>query len=166
MESTTQPADKDGEHPWGDAGQVALLALFLVVWGIDSFWTRWTTFLAASVPMYLRLGVLGVLFVLAGWFMASAHTVVCGRERPNAVVSTGAYQYVRHPLYLGSMLCCLALAVAMASLLSLVPLAILFAFYDFIAGYEERVLETRFGETYREYRNGTGRWLPTPGPKR
>jgi len=75
---------KEGEHPWGDAGQLVLLGLFLVVW----------------------------------------------------------------------------IAVSTASLAALALTALIFAFYDHIASYEERWLEARYGEAYRAYRSRTGKWWP------
>jgi protein-S-isoprenylcysteine O-methyltransferase Ste14 len=35
-----------------------------------------------------------------------------------------------------------------------------FVFYNYIAGYEEKLLETKFGDSYREYERRTGKWLP------
>ncbi len=34
--------DKNGEHPFGDAGQLILLGLFLIVWVADSFFLKRT----------------------------------------------------------------------------------------------------------------------------
>jgi protein-S-isoprenylcysteine O-methyltransferase Ste14 len=76
------------------------------------------------------------------------------------VVSTGAFRHVRHPLYLGSALFSLGLAVATASLLSMLVWLVIAVFYDRIATYEERLLEANFGDEYRAYRRTTGKWLP------
>lgn len=48
---------REGEHPWGDAGQLALLGLFLVVWAGDSFVFRATTRLGSRVPLAARLAL-------------------------------------------------------------------------------------------------------------
>ena len=40
--------EKNGEHPFGDAGQLILLGVFLVVWVGDSFFLRKTNFLSAG----------------------------------------------------------------------------------------------------------------------
>ena len=79
------------------------------------------------------------------------------------MVSTGAYQYVRHPLYLGSIMFYLGFAVSTASLFSLVLVVLIFIFYNFIASYEEKLLEDRFHEEYRNYRKRTGKWVPLIG---
>jgi len=36
----------------------------------------------------------------------------------------------------------------------------IFVFYNYIAGYEEKLLEMRFGDQFRDYRRRTGKWFP------
>jgi protein-S-isoprenylcysteine O-methyltransferase Ste14 len=38
---------------------------------------------------------------------------------------------------------------------------VIFLFYNYIAGYEERLMETKFGEDYASYKKRTGRWVPS-----
>ncbi|MEJ2069511.1 MAG: isoprenylcysteine carboxylmethyltransferase family protein [Syntrophobacterales bacterium] len=152
--------EKNGEHPYGDAGQLILLGLFLVVWVGDSFFVQSSTFLANYVPLFLRLIILVLSLAAAFALVRSGHVVVSHGERSTAVVSTGAFQYVRHPLYLGCLLFYFGLACATASLWSLALLVGIFLFYNYIAGYEEELLEARFGESYRTYKEKTGKWLP------
>lgn len=152
--------EKKGEHPFGDAGQLILLGLFLIVWAGDSFFLHKSTFLSEYVPLFIRLTILGLVLIPAFYLSLSGHVVVAHGERPNFVVSRGAFRYVRHPLYLAAMLVYLGLAVSTASLFSLLMLAIIFLFYNYIASYEERLLEIKFGEDYVTYKNRTGKWLP------
>ena len=152
--------EKNGEHPYGDAGQLILLGLFLVIWVGDSFIVHSSTYLAIYVPLLLRLIILGLALAAAFALVKSGHVVVSHGERPTNVVSTGAFQYVRHPLYLGCLLFYFGLACATASLWSLALLVGIFLFYNYIAGYEEKLLENRFGESYRTYKQKTGKWLP------
>jgi protein-S-isoprenylcysteine O-methyltransferase Ste14 len=63
-------------------------------------------------------------------------------------------------LYLASLLVYFGLVASTASLLSLGVFAGIFAFHNYIAGYEEKLLEAKFGEDYREYKRKTGKWLP------
>jgi protein-S-isoprenylcysteine O-methyltransferase Ste14 len=152
--------EKNGEHPYGDAGQLILLVLFLVIWVGDSFFIHSSTFLAHYVPLVLRLIILGLALAAAFTLIKSGHVVVSHEEHPNTVVSAGAFQYVRHPLYLGCLLFYFGLACVTASLWSLAFLGVIFLFYNYIAGYEEKLLEARFGESYRTYKEKTGKWLP------
>ena len=75
-------------------------------------------------------------------------------------MSTGAFKYVRHPLYLGCILFYLALALSTASLFSLVLWVAICIFYNYLASYEEKLLEAKFGESYIIYKEKTGKWMP------
>jgi protein-S-isoprenylcysteine O-methyltransferase Ste14 len=151
---------KEGEHPWGDSGQLVLLGLFVAVWIGDSFVWRRTTFLAPCLPLALRLAVLA--FALGGGtlLVRSGHRVAGHGGRNEGLVSDGAFRYVRHPLYLGSVLFYAGLAASTASLAALALTALIFGFYDRIATFEEGWLEARHGEAYRAYRSRTGKWWP------
>jgi protein-S-isoprenylcysteine O-methyltransferase Ste14 len=151
--------EKNGEHPYGDTGQLVLLVLFLIVWVTDSFFLPKSTFLSDYVPLYIRLVILGLAIITATYLFMSGHVVVSHERRPTGVVSTGAFRYMRHPLYLASILFYLGLAVSTASLFSLVLLVVIFAFYNYIASYEEKLLEVKFGEEYRSYKKRTGKWV-------
>ena len=152
--------EKKGEHPFGDAGQFIMLALFLIVWTGDSFFLHKSTFVSDYVPLFVRLVILALVLITAAYLSTSGHAVVAHGERPNSVVSTGAFRYVRHPLYSAAILFYLGLAVSTASLFSLLLLVIIFLFYNYIASYEESLLETKFGEDYVSYKNRTGKWFP------
>jgi protein-S-isoprenylcysteine O-methyltransferase Ste14 len=52
------------------------------------------------------------------------------------------------------------------SLFSLVLLVGIFIFHNYIASYEEKLLEGRFGEEYRSYKKKTGKWVPRIGKER
>jgi protein-S-isoprenylcysteine O-methyltransferase Ste14 len=161
MESKME--EKNGEHPYGDFGQLIFLGLFFLVWVADSFFLHLSTFLSASIPLSLRLLVLGCALGIAIYLFKSGHVVISHGERPTGVVSTGAFRYVRHPLYLGCILFYLGLAVATASILALALWVTICIFYNFLAGYEEKLLELKFGEEYRQYRHKTRKWLPGLG---
>ena len=150
----------NGEHPFGDSGQLILLVLFLLIWGVDSFILQISTFLSDHISLTIRLVILGLLLATAVYLVRAGHVVVKHEQRPSGFVSTGAFGYVRHPLYLGSILFYIGLAVATASLVSLGLVVVICLFYNYIASYEETLLEQRFDETYRRYKNKTGKWLP------
>ena len=155
--------EKNGEHPFGDAGQLILLGLFLVVWVGDSFFLHKSTFLSDYLPLYARLVVLGFTLIVAMFLFRSGHIVASQEQRPNGVVTTGAFRYVRHPLYLASILVYLGLMVSTVSLFSFILLVVIWIFYDYIANYEEKLLEAKFGEEYRRYKQRTGKWIPRIG---
>jgi len=152
--------ERNGEHPFGDAGQLILLCFFLAVWLVDSFLIQKTTFLSEHVPLYVRLVIMALSPIAAACLFKSGHGVVSDDSRPAGVVSTGAFRYVRHPLYLAGILFYPGLAVSTASLFSLALLAMIFIFYNHIASFEERLLLEKFGESYETYKKKTGRWVP------
>jgi len=155
--------EKNGEHPFGDSGQLVLLVLFLLIWVVDSFLLQISTFLYDDISLYIRLVILGLILVTAVYLIRSGHVVVKHEQGSTGVVSTGAFQYVRHPLYLGSIMFYLGLAVSTASLFSLGLVVLIFFFYDYIGTYEEKLLEDRFHEEYRNYKIKTGKWVPRIG---
>ena len=152
--------EKNGEHPLGDAGQLVLFGLFLVIWILDSFILHRSTFLADRIPLVIRLVILGAALAAAIYLFKSGHVVVSSQQRPTTVVSSGAFRYVRHPLYLGSILIYSGFTVSTASLFCLGLLVVIVIFYNHIAGYEEKLLEVKFGEAYLAYQKITGKWLP------
>lgn len=158
--------EKNGEHPFGDAGQLISLGLFLVVWVVDSFSWRKSTFLQDYLPLYVRLVVLGLTLVTATLLFRSGHVVVRHEQRPNRVVTTGAFRYVRHPLYLASILTYFGLTVSTASLFCFALLVGIWIFHNYLATYEEILLEAKFGEEYLKYKQKTGKWVPKIGIRR
>ena len=158
--------EKNGEHPFGDTGQLIAFGLFLIVWAGDSFFLRLSTFLSAYVPLYILLAILGIMFILAIYLFRSGHAVVEHEQRPDKVVINGAFRYVRHPLYLASILTYLGLAISTLSLISVALFLGIFIFYNYIASYEEKLLEVKFGEEYKKYKEKTGKWLPRIGRNR
>jgi len=63
--------DLVGEHPWGDAGQLLLAALFFVIWIGDQL-LGYTTFLNDVVPLFVRIPVGTLLLILAGYLSTAA----------------------------------------------------------------------------------------------
>jgi protein-S-isoprenylcysteine O-methyltransferase Ste14 len=152
--------EKNGEHPFGDAGQTILFVLFMLVWAADSFWLEISTLPTAYISIYVRI-IVAVVVPVVALILAKNGLAVAGKKNdPGRVVSSGAFHFVRHPLYLGSILFYVCLTVLTASLLSLGVLVVIFVFYDYIARYEEKLLELRYGDEYLRYKRRTGKWIP------
>ena len=150
----------------GDTGQLILLVLFLIVWTGDSFFWRQSTFAADGMPLFIRLLISAFLLLISFLLIDAGHVVIhAGRSSPG-LVSTGAFRYVRHPLYLGCILFYLSLVVATVSLFSLALLVLIGMLYHYLARYEEKLLVLKYGEQYNEYRRSTGMWMPRMGGRR
>jgi len=158
--------ERNGEHPFGHAGQLIALAVFMAVWVADSFFGHWSTFPARHVPLAVRLALLGLALLTAVSLVRSAAAVHHLEQLPDHVVTTGPFRRIRHPIYLGVILVYLGLALATASLFSLLVLVGIFFFYNYIAGYEEKLLSARFGQAYGDYAMKTGKWIPGIGRKK
>jgi protein-S-isoprenylcysteine O-methyltransferase Ste14 len=82
-------------------------------------------------------------------------------DRLGPLVTTGPFAHVRNPLYIGN----IALWIGFALTAQLVWLAAVAALllaleYHAIVRWEERLLEARVGDAYREYLSRVPRWLP------
>ena len=75
------------------------------------------------------------------------------------LVTRGAYRFVRHPIYLGVLLCAFGFALASLSPLRLVLSAILFVFFDMKSRREEKWLEQQYPE-YEIYKKRVKKLLP------
>lgn len=131
--------------------------------------TEWS---ANACPVPVR--ILGAALIAAGLALllpAFVRFAVDGRGTPAPVaptetlVVTGAYRYVRNPMYLGVA----ALIVGQGLLLGQVVLlayAVVFVATVtlFVHGYEEPTLARQFGERYETYRAAVPRWLPRLRP--
>jgi protein-S-isoprenylcysteine O-methyltransferase Ste14 len=89
-----------------------------------------------------------------------AGTQVAPSRGATALVTTGPYRWSRNPMYLGMAVLHAALAVAFGVLWALVTLAAVLLVVDRgIIVREERHLNGRFGQQYRDYRAHVRRWL-------
>lgn len=160
MKNGTLVKDKKGEHPFGDAGQLIIFIVFMLVWILDSFILKKTVFAAQYIPFYIRLAVFVALFIAMYYILKACRFIIEGEERPGYVVKTGVYKYIRHPMYIASMMPYLGFVILTTSLASLAVFLGSCFFYNYIADYEEKVLLNKFGRDYANYMKKTGRWFP------
>jgi len=148
------------EHPNCDRVQNIAIPLFLVVWGVDSFLLKWTTFLSASVPSPLRL--LGGLFLVVFGVYRTwvSHETVFSEEGSQGLVDWGVYGLCRYPMYLGVVSLFLGLSFATFSVSAFLISVALFILYDRFTAYEEEMLVEALGEEYREYQRRVHKWFP------
>ena len=153
--------DLAGEHPFGDAGQLIIAIIFLVVWITDSFFFRYSTFLNKYIPLAVQITV-GLILLLVSLIMArSGMKIVFGefREKPE-VIRNGIFGIVRHPVYLSEILLYLSLLIFRTSLAALAIWIIAIGFFHYISRYEEKLLLQRFGDEYRKYMKEVPMFLP------
>ncbi len=161
---TPRHADREdlvGEHPFGDAGQIILLIVFLALWVLDSFVFRFSTFLAGSAPLIIRLVLAGLILAVGFYLGKKSMRIVFSEKRDSPqVIKKDVYSFMRHPMYMAMILFYMALILTTLSLLSLALGILIFIFYDYIAAYEEKLLEKKLGQDYIEYKKKVPRWFP------
>ena len=83
-------------------------------------------------------------------------------DRLGPLIASGPFAHLRNPLYVGNILLWVGFALS-ARLVWLAPVIgiLLGAEYHAIVRWEERLLESRFGDAYRTYAARVPRWLPS-----
>jgi len=140
------------------------LWLSVLIWIAHPAWMAWAAF---DAPDWLRNTgvVLGALAIPLAWWVFStlghnvSETVLTKQD--HALVTTGPYHWVRHPLYLTGLTAFTSIGLMAANrfvlLMTLVALAGVLAV---VIPREEAALIEKFGDAYTTYRARTGRLLP------
>jgi len=116
-----------------------------------------------GVGLVAGLAGVGIWLALDGWAMLRfqrARTSVVPTRPASALVTSGPYRITRNPMYVGmaALYAGLALWFGVIWALALLP-PVLIVVDRLVIAREERYLEARFGEEYREYRRRVRRWL-------
>ena len=141
-----------------------------VVVGLVPWWiTRWEL-----LPASLLVRVLGGLLlavalpVLVSAFLRFVRDGL-GTPAPVApterLVVTGAYRYVRNPMYVAVIAAIVGQALLLGQTVLLYYAALVaLLVVSFVRLYEEPVLRRQFGEQYDAYRRAVPRWMPRLRP--
>ncbi|HEY2016585.1 MAG TPA: isoprenylcysteine carboxylmethyltransferase family protein [Bryobacteraceae bacterium] len=123
---------------------------------------------ADSPPSLFRVVpavLLGISAAVMGWtsvaHLGKQFRVQAGLYADHELVKTGPYSIVRHPIYasLFAMLICTLLILTPWEWF-LVPLALFIAGTEIRVRSEDALLESRFGEKFREYQNQVRAYVP------
>lgn len=159
--------DLAGEHSVGDIGQIILLILFLSGLLVDKYILHFSVFCTPTVSIYLRVLLSLPVFYLSCFLAHSGLKTVFGEEREElAVIKTGVFSIVCHPIYLSAILLYLGFIIISLSLISFSIWIIIILFYYFISRYEEKVLIDKLGSQYEEYMNEVPMFIPRPFKKK
>lgn len=145
------------------------MTAFVLLWGWLALTVRrFDPILGISLPAWLR--PVGIGAMTAGGALALscvAVFVVRGEgtpapfDPPRQFVAVGPYGCVRNPMYVGALTVLAGLGLYLGSVSALLLVACAWMLvHGFVIWVEEPGLESRFGESYREYKTTVGRWLP------
>jgi protein-S-isoprenylcysteine O-methyltransferase Ste14 len=122
----------------------------------------------SSIPLLPWARFLGIVPWVAGiallvWTLSNlgpnlTDTVVT--RKAHTLVSAGPYRWVRHPFYDAVYLLLLGSGIIAANWFILASGTLVFMLMAVRTSVEERNLEARFGDSYRAWREATGRFLP------
>jgi protein-S-isoprenylcysteine O-methyltransferase Ste14 len=112
--------------------------------------------------------VVGTLILIASVWLALSAEAAMKRagtnvrpDRPTlALVTDGPFRFTRNPLYLAAIGIYVGIALLVDTLwplVLLIPLLVVLA--KGVIAREERYLEAKFGETYRNYKSRVRRWM-------
>lgn len=77
-------------------------------------------------------------------------------------VTRGVYKISRHPMYFSGFLMILSVGISCASWIVLFLAVIWIVFWRIVVPAEERFLIEEYGDSYRDYRDRTPRWIGIP----
>jgi protein-S-isoprenylcysteine O-methyltransferase Ste14 len=147
---------------WALVGAQFGLIAGLIVLPPGELWSRG----AVSVVIAVALIVAGVAVAgLAGIRLGPALTPTPIPKEGAALVTSGVYRFVRHPIYTGVLLAALGLAVLGASVGHVIGVIALFTVLSVKASGEEAMLE-EIHEGYEAYRRTSGRLVPKIFPRK
>jgi len=77
------------------------------------------------------------------------------------LTTTGPYEFVRNPIYIGNTFICVG-ATILSELLWLVPITFIWCIgmYSLVIRYEESKLLKKYGQAYQQYMSEIPRWIP------
>lgn len=139
------------------------LWLGVIAYLISPAWMAWSSLPLPAWSRWVGVPVFATALGLLGWTLRSlgtnlTDTVVTRRE--HTLVTHGPYRWIRHPFYDAMALVIVAIGLIAANWFVFVAGAVVFALLAIRVTTEEGKLLARFGESYRVYRERTGRFLP------
>jgi protein-S-isoprenylcysteine O-methyltransferase Ste14 len=135
--------------------------VFFIVWFLDSNIFHISTFLNSFIPFIIRLILFTVIFAIAIIFILLSHRALFkSHQPPNALITSGILSYIRNPMYFGILLIYIAFILLSVSLISIALFVVVFLIYNWMANFEEYILENLFGEEFLKYKKKVGKWIP------
>jgi len=116
------------------------------------------------------VSVIGILFIILGGIVTVTGRAQLSRfgsgiihiEDDHALITTGVYKYIRHPIYAGGLLGIVGIYMSFRSLLTLTSVTVIyFLIMRHRISYEEKMLIEEFGDQYTDYMKKTKKMIPS-----
>ncbi len=126
----------------------------------------WLIMILYSIFLPLKLGTAWLytgiaIFVVGTLFLTMFFRDVAATPQGQPF-TRGVFRYSRNPMYVGMFLQFIGTAIAAASWLYLLLTLIIVVAMWFVVIVEERTCLEKYGDSYRDYMNGTNRWIGIP----
>ena len=137
--------------------------VFIVVWILDSIIFEISTILNVFIPIVVRIILFILVLGISLTFIELSHrTLFKSHKPPDSLITNGILGYVRNPMYSGILLIYIAFILLSISLICIGVFIIIFIVYNWMANFEENLLENMFGEEYINYKYRVPKWIPNP----
>ena len=110
--------------------------------------------------------MLSIAAIFGGFILLSAAwKVLYDAQSRHTLATTGVYEYVRHPQYIGFIVIMLGFLLQWPTLLTLLMFPVLVVMYVRLARMEEREAIAEFGDAYRAYMDRVPGFIPRFGSR-
>ncbi len=138
-------------------GQFLVLVAFAWHWLLPM-----REFFFFSLPLVGMIVGLGGFLVMmwAWWSFQKTKNSILPTVQPSVFLTSGAYRFSRHPMYLGMVLMLLGLALFMGTFpFYLAAITFFVILHSVFCSHEELLLEQAFGNEFQEFRKSVRRWI-------
>ena len=114
-----------------------------------------------SIGLFIICLGLMVMVLTINLFMREGKGTLAPWNPPKKLLIGGMYSHVRNPMIIGVLTVLLGESIAILSIkIGLWALIFFIINHVYFKIYEEPILERRFGESYKEYKENVPRWIP------
>jgi len=144
---------------------LALIASF-VLYMAHPVWLNGFSMALPSGIRWLGAGLGAAGLILLVWVhqtLGKYWSTTLQLKKEHALVTSGPYRWVRHPMYMALVLLFVGLFLVSAVWPFLLLIVVSVLMFYRVVGKEETMMVEQFGEDYRRYMERTGRFLPLRG---
>ena len=135
----------------------------VVTYFLNPDWMAWST---VVIPLWVRwAGIVPLLFggywIIRGLHFIGGNITISIETRENhALITTGPYRWVRHPLYTAGIVESVGVCLMMANWFVFISAGLFWTLIAVRTPMEEEKLIEKFGDEYHQYMQKAGRFTP------